>query len=81
MGMDRFGRRHIEVGLSTVALLLHHQKKKKRKSTIANEGEDMFRMNYVNEVMNENLSFELNCVGMQQCVFINCFDLLYDPNI
>ena len=41
----------------------------------------MSRMNYVNEVMDENLSFELNCVGMQKCVFTDCFDLLYDPNI
>ena len=39
----------------------------------------MFRMNYANEVIEENLSFELSCVGIQQCVFTNCFDLLYDP--
>ena len=41
----------------------------------------MFRMSYVNEVIDENLCFELNCVGMQKCVFTDCFDLLYDPNI
>ena len=42
----------------------------------------MFCMKYyVNEVIDENLSYQLNCVGMQKCVFTDCFDLLYDPNI
>ena len=59
MGMDQFGTRHIEVGLSAVANIAPPPPKEEEEKEFDDcfgsliEGEVMFRMNYVNEVMDD----------------------------